>query len=539
MVSVTRGWRGTLTAHHHRTSSLECDERRMASMSSKITVVVRVDEAGTWLARLVESLDAQDLPYHEFEVVFLVPDPGSGVGRRLAELSKRRPNVRIAARRRDPATLAKEVSGEWVLDLGPGLSERMPVLFPQALSRLTDFGASQDCQVVLGRAVTTTGRVVDDLFVTDRPRLGGGVTSPAASNQVIVLRRDLAMTLSLDGKQDVAQALTAAERVGVLGAYPSMLTTPPQQATAGGSVRVEKCAVEWRHGRIAVAVSGAAEDSSGGEVLFGIRQQASGLEYWLPSSTTNCVDGTFSGTAEIDVRTTALGSPLGKGVWTVTVGVHGGARGRHVRSPLPPESLVAGVIDGILVVPTTVDAQFALDIGATRSGVLPRLSQADVDIVESVSGTLLTARLDRLAVDGDSRTSGSLHLDTFPLPAYLVTEEGRARIECFVSGLAGTSMLSAQFGSGKPEPTGLNLLISPTGIMTIIPTPDKPTSAPTTPAGAHPAARQPALAAQAPVVARLRRRVPAPIEPAVRSLARNKIAVRVYRALMTGRAVRR
>jgi hypothetical protein len=512
----------------------------MASMSCRITVIVRVGQTGAWLARLVDSLDAQDLPYDEFEVVFLVPDPGSGVGQRLAELSKRRPNVRVAAQDGDAAALAKEVSGEWLLDLGPDLHANEPVLFPQALSRLVDFGTNHDCQAVLGRAVSTTGGVVDGLFVTDRPRLEGGVTSLAAPGQVVVMRRDLAMTLGLDGKQDVAQLLTSAENVGVLGAYPSLLITPARQAAASGSVRVESSAVEWRHGRVVVTVTGAAGDTSGGEVLFGMRHTGSGLEYWLPSSTTSWADGTFSAAAEIDVRTAALGSPLDEGVWTVAVGIHGGAMARHVCSPLPPRPMVAGVVDGILVAPATVGAQFALDVGATRFGVVPRLSPADVDIVESARGTMMTIRLGRLAVDGDSRAPGFLHLDRFRLRAYLVVEGGHARIECFVSGLAGTSLLSTQFGSGKPAATGLNLLISPTGIVTVSPAPDKAASAPaTTPAEPRARAKHSGRAAEASVVVRLRRSVPARLEPAVRSLAGNKVAARVYRALMTGRAAQR
>ncbi len=505
-------------------------------MPCKITVIARVDEAGTWLARLVDSLDAQDLPYDEFEVVFLVPDPGSGVGQRLAELSRRRPNVRVAALTGDPAAPDHDLRGEWVLDLGPELRTRQPVLFPQALSRLVDFGTSQDCQAVLGRAVATTGGAVDELYVTDRPRLDGGGTSLAGPGPVTVLRRDLALTHSPDGTPDVTRSLAAAQNVGVLASYPSLLITPPRQPADGAAVRLDKPDAQWRHGRVEVCVTGSAQDCSSGAALFGIRQKGSGLEYWLPVSTTSWTEGTFCATTEIDVRTAALGAPLGEGVWTITVGVRAGAIGPYVCSPLPPGSLVSGVIDGILVVPTTAGAQFALDVGATRSGVVPRPSAADVDIAESARGTLMTVRLGSVAVAGDARIPGSLHLDKLQLPAYLVAEDGRARIECFVSGLAGTAALSTQFGSGQPKATGLNLLISPTGIMTVVPAPDKPASAPA-PAGSS--ARQADRPAGASVAVRLRRSVPAPLEPAVRSLARNKVAARAYRRLMTGRAAQR
>jgi hypothetical protein len=143
----------------------------------------------------------------------------------------------------------------------------------------------------------------------------------------------------------------------------------------------------------------------------------------------------------------------------------------------------------------------------------------------------MTIRLDRLAVHGDARIPGSLHLGKFPLPASLVAAGGRARIESFVSGLAGTSALSAQFGPAKPGPTGLNLEISPTGIMTVAPDPAKTVTAP------GPARPQATIGAE-PAVARLRHSVPAPIEPAVRALARNTFAARVYRALTNGRPER-
>lgn len=512
----------------------------MVDMSFKISVVARVAEGGAWLVRLVDSLDTQDLSYDDFEVVFLVPDSKAGIGQRLTELSGRRPNVRVAAQKGDASTLAQNISGEWVLDLGPDLHVSRPVLFPQALSRLVDFGTSQDCQAVVGRAVSTAGEVVDGLLVADHPRLDVDMTLLAAPGKVIAMRRDLAMSPSLEDEHGAAQSLTRAEKIGVLGAYPSLLITPPQHATAGGSVLVDKCTVKWRQGRVVLTVTGSAEDASGSDVLFGLRHKSSGLEYWLPSSTASCAGGKFSGTTEIDVRTAALGAPLCEGAWTVSVAVRDGVMGRYARSPLPPTSVAAGVIDGILAAATTVDAHFALDVGATRSGIVPRVSPPDVDIAESARGTLMTVRLGCLAVEGDSRIAGSLFMDKFSLPAYLVAEDGQARIECFLSGLAGTSALSTQFGAGAPQGMGLNLVISPTGIMTVAPASDQATNAPkATPADAQPQAKARTRAADVSVVVRLRRRVPAPIEPAVRLLARNKIAARVYRTLMTRHAARR
>ena len=509
-------------------------------MSFKISVVARVAEGGAWLVRLVDSLDMQDLSYDDFEVVFLVPDPGSGIGQRLTELSGRRPNVHVAQQEADASTLAQNISGEWVLDLGPDLHIRRPVLFPQALSRLVDFGTSQDCQAVLGRVVSMADEVVDGLLVADCPRLGADVTLPAAPGTVIVMRHDLAMSPSGEDGHGATQSLTRAEKIGVQGAYPSLLVTPPQRATVAGSVLADRCAAHWRHGRLIVAVTGTAENASEGDVLFGLRHKSTGLEYWLPSSTASCADGKFSGTTEIDVRTAALGAPLGEGAWLVSVGVREGAMGRYIRSPLPPSSAAAGVIDGILVAATTVDAQFALDVGATRSGVIPRLSPTDVDIAESARGTLMTARLGRLAVEGDSRIAGSLFMDQFSLPASLVAEDGQARIECFLSGLAGTSALSTRFGSARPEETGLSLVISPTGIMTVVPASDQATNVPrATSAEAKPRPETLTRVADVSVIVRLRRRVPAPVEPAVRLLARNKTAARVYRALMSRHAARR
>ena len=496
-------------------------------MSCKITVVARVREGGAWLGRLIESIDAQDLRYDEFGVLFLVPDLSSDAGKRLTELSGRRPNVQIAPLTADPASLARLVTGEWVLDLGTHLEASKPLLFPQALSRLVAMGAAGDCQAVLGRAVTAAGNITEDLFATDRSRLEDAAAILTAPGRVLALRRDLALARGLADPQEAGDWLAGARKTGVLGTYPSILISPPAQSpAASAAIEVRECTAEWRDGRIAVNVTAASEDAAAGEVLFGVSQRGSGLEYWLPGGTTRHAGGELSATAEIDVRTAALGSPLADGIWTISVGAVGGPTGRHVRSPLPLTPLAPGIVDGVLVVPAQAGTAFAVDVGASRSGPVPPLSPADVAIQENARGTLLTVRLDRLAVHGEARVAGALHLGKFPLPAYLIAAGGRARIECFLSGLAGTSPLSAQFGGGKPVPAGLNLEISPVGIMTVA----------AAGAGNAAAAAQPQTdPGEVSAITKLRRSVPAPLEPTVKSLARNKIAARVYRALSSGR----
>jgi hypothetical protein len=214
------------------------------------------------------------------------------------------------------------------------------------------------------------------------------------------------------------------------------------------------------------------------------------------------------------------------------VGVHGDASTWGRRAAVPPATAPPGLVDGILVVPGRDDGAATVDIGARRRSAIGVIEVADVTFAESARGTLLTARLPRIAVSGSARLPGFVVLGDFPLPSFLVADAGGARIESYVSGLAGSSALSTRFGAGKAAPTGLTLRISAIGAMDVIPTlaAPKPAAAKSKGASAGPATGPDGVQSTS-AVARLRRRVPAGLEPAVRKLAGNDLARRVYRRL--------
>jgi hypothetical protein len=104
-----------------------------------------------------------------------------------------------------------------------------------------------------------------------------------------------------------------------------------------------------------------------------------------------------------------------------------------------------------------------------------------------------------------------------------VVEDRAVRLECWLTGLAGSSPLSAAFGA-PAAPIGLTLDIGETGGMSVRTTPPKRPAKPRAVSGGAP--RSQAL------VARVRRAVPAPLEPGVRRLRRLPLARRVYQALL-------
>jgi hypothetical protein len=485
-------------------------------MTGTITVLIRAAEEGAWLNRLVTSLDAQDLPYDRFDVAFLVSEP-SGLRSRLTELSGRRPNVRVVQQ----VSEALDHGSEWFLDIGSNLAAKNPYLYPQALSGLVEFGTRHACQAVLGRVVIAAAGAIDARLLGDNPRLEPDQIQAAAAGAVAAVRRELVST------DDGSWASDRAETVGVRGEQPFLLVRKSAGAPTDSSIRVETSSAEWDKGMLVVRAAGSGHDLTADTVLFGLHQLG-GIEYVLPTTTTECASGRFSGSSAIDLTSAALDhGPLTPGVWKIVVGTHAGPSSRFTYAAVPSPTVGPGLVEGTLVA-IAAGRDLAIDIGATRQGIVPPVTPPDVTIAESSAGTLMTVSLPGLHAYGDSRTSGHVHLDGFGLPAHLIVDSTVPRVECFVSGLAGTSSISTRFGAADPHPTGLDLTISPVGTMTVARRP-KPTP---------PAARTSPAASEAPTSARnaspvraLRHNVPPMLEPAVERLARNRAAARVYRAL--------
>ncbi len=532
-------------------------------MSCSISVVVRVERGGSWLTALTRSLDGQSLAVGDFEVVYAVSDTSLPVARRLQELSTRRPNVRVITGAA-AAGLDEQLAGSWVLDLGTDVSSRAPRLLPQALQRLLDFAEPAPCDVVLGRTVGDDAAPASDLFVSDRTDVDGAVV-PLALGSSLVLRRR-----GHDGPSMIAgDAQLAGAKIGVLASYPCAHLAESAQGVQSTSTKVSDVSYAWRDGVIAIAASGAVDhrpDTPG--VQFSVRHQKTGVEFWLTGRGDVADDGAFTATTELDVRTAAAGGPLTTGLWQVRVGVHGGTDGWSVRTALPPAPLGAGIVDGMPVAARGSDGSMALDVGATRWSVIGKVRPSAVSVTETSHGSLMSMALDVAAV-GESRERGMVWLGDFDIPAHLVTDGSGVRVECYLSGLPGSSPMATRFGGGKPASTGLTVTASDTGIFTVAKTPPdaeprrpaaprsnaqaaasmplrsraaqaagraggKSGAAPSDAAPSHEVGKhRPGAVATKPaaLATRLRRRVPAALEPLASALSRSRAARRIYRKL--------
>ena len=172
---------------------------------------------------------------------------------------------------------------------------------------------------------------------------------------------------------------------------------------------------------------------------------------------------------------------------------------------------------------------FVIDVGATRFPPVPSLDADQVQITEDARGTLFTARMPMMHTTGPAVIDGAVTLDRLSLPARLVADHDGVSLQFFVSGLAGESTISTRFGAAPAAPSGLNLVITGTGEIGVAPTPPPP---PPPPRPRPPKPTKKAVAPKpAPMLTRLRRAVPAPLEPMARRLSRNHLARRLYRRM--------
>lgn len=476
------------------------------------------------LARLVQAIDEQTMHYGAFDVTYLLDDTASRAAQRLAELKHRRPNVRIRTTDAGMSAALEESGGKWIVYLGPTPVVMGATLLPEALSRIVHCADSNDCDVVVGRTDADAGNVVNDYFIADQPRTPDLPAFLLADCFPVTMRRSFAMEHGLPDTVAVAERMLAAtDKVAVLGSYPCV-TLDRGPKPAPGGIRIEDCSMAWLDGCAVFEICGSVKHAAeGARLLFSVRRGR--VAYWVDGEQALSGDGSFAASVTIDFRTVASGHPLPIGQWQVTVGAHGRGPRWTRRSPLPLPAVGPAVIDGAPIVPTRSRGGLALDVGGKQSSVVPKFTVDDVVIEDSVRGTELTAQLSDLAVSGSGVLSGYLLLDRFPVRADLVATDGKARLVSKLTGLAGTSELSTKFGTAQSFVTGLSLVISPVGQMSVVPTPPKVDQ--TGPAPGAPTLNT--STASSSVITRIRKGVPAPLEPAVRALARNKSMQRIYR----------
>ena len=400
----------------------------------------------------------------------------------------------VEAKAEDPAHLA---AGEWILDLGTQLDVTRPVLFPAALERVVAFGENSAQGTLLGRTVTATGDVTNDLYVPNGLQVSA---DPNAGASGLTVRR----------RGSAGDPPSSA----VFADYPVARVAGPLPAAETVS-RVTEATYSWSDGRLVAEVSGIVHGAPGdARVRFSIRQPTSGLEFWLAGD--GAVTGDrFSGRVVVDVRTAALEQALETGVWELRVGVHGAMSRWSSRAPLPGGPVSGATVDGLLVSVGEADGVMLVDVGATKFSPVGRVSPGAVTVRETSRGSLMTMSLD-LAAAGETRHRGIVRLGNFNLPGYLVSDGSGSRVECYLSGLPGDLAMSTRFGTARVESTGVTVKVSPIGHFSFA----KRTRPPRPPAWPSPSRAQ-----------RWRRRVPRQLEPLAESLASNPTARRIYRKL--------
>jgi len=507
----------------------------------RITVIAHVESNDSALVELVESLDAQSLSCRDFVVVLLVPEMAVSLRRRLEQLAGRRPNVAVQPFDGPWSdalhSASAQVAAPSVLPLSPHLNGGALRLHPEALSRLADFLDTNECDVVFARASWTSEQAPipfdlrHDVARADETtaRRLVGVATPVYRSEVVRTHQVFEEASDLDG-------IDASLRIGIMGSYPVLAglsgavdSAPPDEDPV--VPRIQNVTASWRNGRILLAADPRSSDGDQ-PCLLSIRRSDTGLEYWLPTAPD------APSAWEVDIRSAALGAPLPDGQWSLKINTYTADGEPVARSSVPPTPLGTGVVDGRLVVPAGVKGAFVIDVGATKLPPVFSLDADQVQITEDARGALFTARMPKVHTTSPAVIDGAITLDRFSLPARLVADEHEVRLQFFVSGLAGENALSTRFGAAPAAPTGLNLVITGTGDIGVAPTPPPPPAAarkPTAPPKPTTPPRKPTKKAVAPkpthMVTRLRRAVPAPLEPMARRLSRNDFARRLYRRM--------
>jgi hypothetical protein len=319
-------------------------------------------------------------------------------------------------------------------------------------------------------------------------RAGDGVNADLAGKIAEITRRHAAgydPEKLPPGQRDVTSALiNDATRRGVATARRAV------QEWSGLTVQPARSRASWSDGKLLldlhVAVTTTSDSLAPGvielEPTVVIRNVDSLATYRLPAEVTaptatepNRLEYPMS--VVLDPRTTAGGWPLQRGTWELRIQLHGSGTGSLIGGSLPYAQAGAAVVDGEILQPVSEKGRLRLEVGAQTSGLLTRPRAEDAQITESAAGARLTIGLPDVAAFGDAVVGGKIFIDKFPLDATLHTTTGEARIECFISGMSGTSRLAARFGPAARTALGLQLRFNGSGDMAVEADQPKPAKA--------------------------------------------------------------
>jgi len=479
---------------------------------------------------LMSSIDDQTVPTEAFEVI--VVDCGLDQdGRASADrLARHRTNVRIVEAGHD---LVDTAVGGYTLRLRSD-----ELLFPQAVHRLTEFAQTHSLDIVIGRTVQP-GHAPSAAFLEDRVALAADAVESTLSEGAPLVAAD-----RVRGKAGDSGIETSEARIGVLGSYPILLTVASDPAPEAGAVVVSAPAARWTASDLELQISGTVSGLNPEGLVPSVllRHLGTQLTYVLPSAGTVTAaenegePATWTAEVSFSPLTAAAGEPLVRGLWQLEVAVASPvASAGPVR--IPGVELPVALLDGMIVVP---DGHYRkalrFEVGGTRLPVVADASLNEASVTETAAGSLLRVPLRQCHVQTAGSVPGFITLDRLKVPATIETDGETAVLSAYVSGLAGTYPVAAQFGRSM-HATGLALHISGTGEMRLdsVPAPVEPpvrVRKPKSPAVTKkrkPSSGQKRGRPRKGVVARVRRAVPGPLEPYVRWVAKHKAARTVYR----------
>lgn len=249
------------------------------------------------------------------------------------------------------------------------------------------------------------------------------------------------------------------------------------KATVQLELAAESTTADWTSGALGLTIRGAVRGVPAAklpaefDIRLSVRNLPNGPEHDLATDATlTAEDGgvTFVARGELDFARTATGHALPEGNWELRSRLTGTGSGHAVSAAAQACRIPGAVIDGTPISGFRTDDKLRLDVGAHGHGFLAvPLKPSQASISETARGALLTLSIPDLVVRGQATIPSALFLGSLRLPATFHADEQSARLECYVSGLAGVSALEAKIGTAKRQATGLQLRIGPAGDMAV------------------------------------------------------------------------